>query len=612
MGQILNTVRREYSMSFDGIVLAAVRSQLAKEITGSRIDRVYQPESEEVILHLRRPGENRRLLISAHAQNARVHLTSIHKPNPIEPPMFCMVLRKHLEGGKVTAVRQPGLERILHIHVEAYDELGALAEKILVCEIMGKHSNIILLDPAANTILDGIKRYTHAVSRHREVLPGRPYLAPPAQDKHDPLALDEEAFNEIMLASPLAGLVTKLLQKNFEGLSPLLCREITARAGLDQDLTLEQCGEYELNRLWTAMTGLFREVRAEAFQPTLVFDPWDQVVAFSATDLTHYAGWKKETGSMSQILDRFYTQKENQAKLSQRQQVLLKLVRGELERLGKKVQIQQDNIREAEAAEELRLWGELITANMYQLQKGQESVQLVNYYDPEEAAVEVRLDPQLTPAENAQLYFKRYTKAKHSGNLAAGYLEEYQQEIDYLDSVATSIQQATTLSELVEIKEELAAQGYLKVKESAKGRKGGKKPGAAPKQELSRPLAFTSADGISILVGKNNKQNDQLTLRTAQPEDLWLHVKDIPGSHVIIRCAGLPEVPETTLHQAANLAAYFSKARGSSNVPVDYTLRKHVHKPRGAKPGMVIYENQRTLFVTPDEEAVQTAEPSDL
>ncbi len=590
-------------MSFDGIVLAAVRSQLAKEITGSRIDRVYQPEGEEILLHLRRPGENQRLLISAHAQNARIHLTAMQKPNPMEPPMFCMVLRKHLEGGKITAVNQPGLERVLHIHVEAYDELGALAEKILICEIMGKHSNIILLDPAANTILDGVKRYSHALSRHREVLPGRPYLAPPAQDKHDPLALDQEGFHAIMLASPLHSQVTKAIQTNFEGLSPLLCREIAARAALDQDLTLDQCGEYELSRLWAALTGLFREVRAESFHPTLVFDPWGQVTAFSAVDLTQYSGWKKETGSMSQVLDRFYTQKENQAKFGQRQQALLKVVQGELDRLGKKVQIQQENIKEAEAAEELRLWGELITVNLYQLQKGQETVELVNYYDPEGTTVKVKLDLQLTPAENAQVYFKRYTKAKHSGNLAVQYLAEYQQEIDYLESVATSIQQAATLLELVEIKEELAAQGYLKVKETSKGKKN-KKPGAAPKQELSQPLAFTSTDGITILVGKNNKQNDQLTLRTAQPEDIWLHVKDIPGSHVIIRCAGLPQVPEATLHQGAMLAAYYSKARGSSNIPVDYTLRKHVHKPRGAKPGMVIYENQRTLFVTPAEDTI--------
>ncbi|MHB8170080.1 MAG: Rqc2 family fibronectin-binding protein [Thermincolia bacterium] len=590
-------------MSFDGIVLAAIRSQLAKEITGSRIDRVYQPEGEEIILHLRRPGENQRLLISAHAQNARVHLTAIQKPNPMEPPMFCMVLRKHLEGGKITAVRQPGLERVLNIHVEGYDELGALAEKILVCEIMGKHSNIILLDPSTNTILDGVKRYTHALSRHREVLPGRPYLAPPAQDKHDPLTLEEEAFHGIMLGSALNSQVTKVIQKNFEGLSPLLCREIASRPALDQDLTLDHCGEYELTRLWATLTNLFREVREENFQPTLVFDPWGQVTAFSAVDLTQYSCWKKETGSMSQILDKYYTQKEHQAKFGQRQQTILKLVQGELDRLGKKVQIQQENIRDAEAAEELRLWGELITANLYQLQKGQESVELVNYYDPEGSTVKVRLDLQRTPAENAQVYFKRYTKAKYSGNLAVQYLEEYQQEIDYLESVATSIQQATTLSELIEIKEEMAAQGYLKVKETTKGKKN-KKPGAAPKQELSQPLAFTSTDGITIMVGKNNKQNDQLTLRTAHPEDIWLHVKNIPGSHVIIRCNGTAQVPETTLHQAATLAAYYSKARGSSNIPVDYTLRKHVHKPRGAKPGMVIYDNQRTLFVTPNEESI--------
>lgn len=626
-------------MAFDGPVLAAVTKELKEKLLLSRIEKIYQPTGKELVLVLHTRQQKARLTLSAEAREARVHITGEVRENPLTPPLFCMVLRKHLEGGRIIGFEQNGLERVLRIRVEAIDELGRMAEKVLIQEIMGKHSNIILTDPADNIILDGIHRYSHAVSRHREVLPGRVYVAPPEQEKADPLVVSEEAFREVVWQAPEQQSLAKALLAGFSGLSPQTCREIATRSGLAPETAVGTCGDYELQKLWQSMHRLAEDIKAGSFTPTLVLNRTGEAVAFSAVDLTFdvtravdRAGEKpaqesrlndrltKEHGSMNEVLDRYFTLRRQKQGLEQRKNNLLQVVSHEKEKTAKKLAIYEASLTEAAEAEKYKIMGELLTANLYQLKKGAAAIEVINYYDPAGAALEIELDPRFTPAGNAQNYFKKYTKAKNSAKYALSQLESAQTELSYLDSVLGSLDQAESIAEVEEIRPELVDQGYLKEKVSASrlragagkgsGKNAGKGAGkgagkAGTGAEPLPPLEFTSSNGLTILVGRNNRQNDRLTLRTAQPEDIWLHVKDMPGSHVIIRCSHLAEVPEQTLAEAAGLAAYYSKARSSANVPVDYTRRKHVHKPNGAKPGMVIYENQRTLYATPIEETIQ-------
>lgn len=581
-------------MAFDGIYMAAVARELQACLVGGRVEKIYQPEREELHIIIRNEGKKHRLLISANAQMARVHITQHSKTNPTTPPLYCMVLRKHLEGAKLIGIEQPGLERVLNLTFLGYDELGESKEKLLVVEIMGKHSNIVLVDPESKTILDGIKRYTHAVSRHREIIPGREYVAPPSQEKLYLPECTEETFTQALLAEKLDSKLHKALLKILDGFSPLLCKEMLVRAGLDEDISLDQCGQYELNKVWQELVCIKQHLNSGTFQPTLVLNPQSGVEAFSSIPLKQFADWPTQTASAQEVVDTFFYRKQGQSRFRQISADLIKQVEEHIQRVEKKLAIQLENLLASENAEEYRIYGELLTANLHQIARGQEVVTLPNYYDPESADVTISLDPQYSPAENAQNYFKKYGKIKNSGKSARQYVEEYQMELDYLRSVVNNLEQAASVEDLEEIRQELAGEGYVKVKEE---RKNGKSPAKAT-QQTNTPLSFTSADGFTILVGKNNRQNDRLTLREAKDTDVWLHTKDIPGSHVIIRTDG-QVVPDQTLEQAAQLAAWYSKAREAQKVPVDYTLRKHVHKPRGAKPGMVIYDNQQTLYIDP-------------
>lgn len=590
-------------MAFDGPVLVAVSKELNNNLLLSRIEKIYQPAGKEIVLLLHTRPQKTRLVLSADAREARAHITGEVRENPLSPPLFCMVLRKHLEGGRIIRFDQNGLERVLRIHVEAIDELGRLAEKVLILEIMGKHSNIILTDPADNIILDGIHRYSHAVSRHREVLPGRIYVEPPQQDKTDPLVVTEEVFRDVIWQAPEQQSLAKALLAGFGGFSPQTCREIVARSGLAPETPVGACGDYELQKLWQSFHRLAEDIKSGSFKPTLVLNGAGEAVAFSAVDLTladEPEQFVKQHGSMNEVLDRYFTLRRQKLGLEQRKNNLLQVVNHEKEKLAKKLAIYEAALTDAVEAEKYKIMGELLTANLYQIEKGAPAAEVINYYDPAGATTVIELDPRYTPAENAQLYFRKYTKAKNSAEYALAQKESTQAEFSYLDSVLGSLDQAESMAEVDEIRPELVEQGYLKEKSLHRR----PRTGAGKAAEPLPPLDFTSSDGLTILVGRNNRQNDRLTLRTAQPEDIWLHVKDIPGSHVIIRCSHLADVPAGTLTEAAVLAAYYSKGRSSANVPVDYTLRKHVHKPKGAKPGMVIYENQRTLYVTPAEEPV--------
>jgi len=584
-------------MAFDGIFLAAIREELA-DLIGSRVDRIFQPEKETIILHLRKCRETKKLLLCSFADQARVHLTSTIFTNPPSPPLFCMVLRKHLEGSTLISVVQPALERVLKLQFNTIDELGRLTTRVVVTEIMGKHSNIILLNPDGE-IVDATRRYTHAVSRHREVLPGRPYVPPPVQDKADPGKLDDEAFISSLLDSSLNTPLERLLVEKLAGTGPEAAREILYRAGIPTKTTLDICGIYELNRLWQALKEVLAATSPSTWQPVVVTGKDQKPLAFAALELHQYQGLPREYfASPSAACDRFFSARREAQLLEGLRLSLEHVLQRELKRCHKKEGLQAATVAEAAGAEAWRLAGELIAANIYRLEKGQDAFTTQNFYDPEGRPVNIELDPALTPAENARVYFNRYSKAKNAAHLAREQLEKTHEEIAYLESIAQALAMATTRDDLVEIQRELRRAGYLP--EIREKQQPGKKTKQKEAPQRSLPLEFVSPDGFKILVGKNNRQNDWLTLRQAVDRDLWFHARDIPGSHVIIKTNG-QEVPAATLEMAARLAARYSSARQSSRVAVDYTLVKHVRKPAGARPGRVIYEHQRTVYVVPAE-----------
>ncbi len=577
--------------------MAAVKNELEDQIIGARIDRVYQPLSRTILINLRKNKEQFKLLLSAHPVDARVHLTTAEFSNPSTPPLFCMVLRKHLEGGSIKEVKQQGLERILKFKVSTLDELSRPQTRELICEVMGKHSNIILLNPETGKIIDAVKRVTHAVNRFREILPGKAYIEPPHQDKFNLLETDEERFTNIIMSSPLYQSLPQILQQNFTGLSSQTAREIVYRAGLENDLPLNLCGEYELTCLWQSFKTISQNIRESNFLPTLTEENGN-IVAYSAFDLQQYQGLlKAHEKSMSKVIDTFYRRKAANEKFSSKKSKLACYIKKELKKAYKKLDLQQQKMAEAGNAVKYRLFGELVTANIYRIKRGDYELITTNYLDPQGKEISIPLVPHLTPSQNAQKYFKKYNKAKKTLEKTEREIQKTRREIEYLESLDFSLEEAKDLREIGLLEEELAKTGYIPKASLAKERKA---PTSVQPQE--KPRLFYDGS-FKILVGRNNTQNDRLTLHQAHKEDIWFHVKDMPGSHVILKTEGKGEIPLKTLKKAASLAAYYSKARESANVPVDYTLVKHVRKPRGARPGMVIYDNYRTLYVNPGKAA---------
>jgi len=577
-------------MPFDGIVLAAVKKELLDTLCGLRIDKIFQPARDEVHLLVSRPGAKYRLLLSADPGAARVHLTGTSKPNPASPPVFCMVLRKHLEGGRIKDFSQSGYDRVLTISVDTRDELGRTSEKQLICEIMGKHSNIILFDPQKGIILDGIKRYSHVVSRHREVMPGRAYIPPPPQEKHNPLLLADEDFFKFMLHNDLTRKLSDVLQKSFDGLSPAMAREIVWRSGLETNTTLDTCGSIDFTSIYLVLRNIYGKSGKNEFEPAMAVEgktPKD----FAAFSLTHLKNCTHLTGGMNEIVDTYFTGRILSARLDQSRQSVLSLLRKEISRLEKKLAAQMSDLDTAQKSMHLKLAGELVTANIHRLNKGDTEVYLDNFYSPDGKQEKIILDPRLSPVENAQKFFRQYNKAKKSLAAASLHAAATREEIEYLSGVENAAELAATLEDINQIRAELGGQGYLKAPAPRSKNK--------KEADIPSPAAFLSSDGFVILAGKNNRQNDYLTMKIARPEDIWLHTKDIPGSHVIIRSEG-KDVPNTTLEEAATLAALFSRARNSCKVPVDYTRRRFVSKPKGAKPGFVIYTDQKTVLMDPD------------
>ncbi len=586
-------------MSFDGLLTYGVVGEFENKILGGKINQVYQPERDEIILQIRTFEDNFKVLLSASASNARVHFTKSKKENPITAPLFCMIMRKHLVGGKIVSISQEGFDRIIKIGVESYTELGDLTVKTLIIEIMSRHSNIILVG-SDGKIIDSIKHIDLTVSQVRQVLPGFFYEKPPVQNKINPLNAEKEEILERLLSLPKDFSADKALVDIFFGVSPLVSREILYRFSKSTTAMLSQV---DVSAYADAVYDFFRSVKNGEENPTVAFDiSGKKPVAFSLVSLTQYEGSETlKYESVSEAVDNFYALRGESEHLSQRSAHIVKIINNNIERCRKKIVIHEDNLRKAKNRDKYKIYGDLLTANMYQMKSGAKEIQVENYYENPPQTVTIPLKEELSPSGNAQRYYKLYTKAKTTESYSTEQIKEAKEELNYLETVLESVLRAESPADIAEIKEELGSQGYIP-KVNNKKSKFNKK---------TAPMEFVSSDGYKILVGKNNHQNDTLTIKTAFSTDIWLHTKNIPGSHTIIRTEGKSEVPDQTILEAARIAAYYSKGRDGSQVPVDYTAVKNVKKPSGAKPGFVIYDNYNTVYVTPNEEEIKKLKGQD-
>lgn len=561
-------------MAFDGIVTRAITKELNEQILNGRINKIHQPFSTDLIFSIRANGRNHQLLLSASASFSRIHLTKERYDNPKQPPMFCMLLRKHIEGSIIKKIKQIDLDRVIHIEVEARDEIGDITKKTLIVEIMGRHSNVILVDTEKEVIIDSIKHLPPSVNSYRTIMPGQPYIEPPQQNKLNPLNTDRETLLKKIDFN--SGKMDRQLVSIFEGLSPLVTKEIIHRTGLINKESLPNC-----------FLEMMESIKEHHFEPEMV--QTKEREAFSVIHLTHLEGERKTFESTSALLDRFFFGKAERDRIKQQAHDLEKLLINEVRKNKNKLKKLENTLKDSEKAEQYQLYGELLTAHMHEVKRGDKEIEVENYYNPGEK-LKISLDPLKTPAENAQAYYKKYSKAKNARLAVQEQIEKTKEEITYFELLVLQMESAT-LQDVIEIREELEDGGYIKRKKR-KEKKNADKP---------QPETYASSEGVTILVGKNNRQNEFLTMKLARKNDTWLHAKDIPGSHVVIRGEGFTE---QTLNEAAILAAYFSKAKHSSNVAIDFTKIKHVKKPSGSKPGYVTYDHQQTIYVTPNEDLV--------
>ena len=566
-------------MPLDALCLTAVAEELRRAVVGGKIDKIYQPTRDEIVLFLRGQGENLKLLLSANPGHPRAHLTTLNRENPDKPPMFCMLLRKYLLGGRILELNQPPLERILDFKLETIDELGDRVERRLVLEAMGRSANLILLD-GEGRILDCIRRIDGDLSKgQRQVLPGLFYRPPAPPAKQNPFLLDEAEL-AAALDNPMGKEPEKLLMDAFTGLSPLIARELVFRAGGEEGLVRE-------------LDKLQKTVNEKDFAPYLLVRE-GKAADFSFLPILQY-GPETESirqESFSALLDRFYERREAAERVKQRGQDLVKAVTNARDRTARKLANQEKELAATLDREGLRQQGDIITSNLHRMEKGMSVLRAANFYDPEYQEIEIKLDPLLTPQQNAAKYYKDYNKAKKAEEMLTIQIEKGEKELEYLNSVLENIHLAEGERDLGEIRQELTETGYLRRPKTAAKRE---------KKVAGKPMEFRSTAGLRISVGKNNSQNDQLTTKLAYKSDIWLHTQKIHGSHVILWLEG-GEADAQSLTEAAILAATFSQAGDSTRVPVDYTPVKYVKKPAGARPGMVVYTTYQTAVVDPDQE----------
>lgn len=571
-------------LALDGIFLYTTLEELKNTILNSKISKINQPEKDEIIFSLKKDKDSYKLLISASSVYPRIHLTNINKKNPMKPPMFCMVLRKYLSNSKITSIYQLQLDRVVFIDFQGKDELGFEKTYTLIIEIMGRHSNISLVEKNNYIILDSIKHITPEINSIRTLLPGLKFILPPESNKLNPLNYTYENFEKFILENNIK-LNNTFISKVFMGVSNQLSKEIIN--SLNTELSLEN-----LKNIYKEIELFFNKVNNKDFSFFITLEDNNLKDFFPINLPSLEEDNKKYFSSPSKTLEYYYSEKDKSDRLNNKSSSLLKLVNNNLERCHKKMELLKDNLEKCKKAYKYRIYGELLTANIYNIKQGDESIDVVNYYSEDSEIINIKLDPTKTPSANIQNYFKRYSKLKKSKEYSLEQIKITEDEILYLNSVLTNIKNTEDYAGIEEIKKELMDAHYLKFKKNVR-----------KKETKSKPMHFISSEGIHIYVGKNNIENDYLTLKFADKRDLWFHTKNIPGSHVILKTLG--DFTEKTLNEAANLAAFYSKGRDSSKVPVDYTEVKNVHKPNGAKPGMVIYEKNKTIFITPEKPSLE-------
>ncbi len=581
-------------MALDGVFLRHLKGEIGTSLLGTRVDRVFQPNRDELILAFRGFSAAYKLLISARANSARVNLTTIPVENPQQPPMLCMLLRKKLQGAKLLEITQPDLERALMLKFDSVNELGDHVELTLAVEIMGRYSNIILVDENGK-IIDALKRVDAEMSSERLVLPGLLYRLPPPQDKLSMLTCTVEEIMARIDALPRDMELSKALMSVLQGISPIIAREVENSAGLGHEVYVKSMTPPQRRRTEMYVTTLMETAKNVSGTPHIVIDPQNKPKDFAFMDIRQYgsAMTVSEKESFSEMLDAFYAERDQIERMRVKSQDLLRLLANHADRLSRKIANQQAELSACAERDTLRIKGDLLSANMYAIQKGETSVKLQNFYDENLAEIEIALDPALTPQQNAQKYYKNYRKAKTAEEKLTEQIGLAQTELTYIDSVFESLALAENERDLNEIRAELAEQGYVR-------RKAGKKNQKQP--ALSVPLKFKTSDGFTVLVGRNNRQNDKLTMKDANNNDIWFHTKNIPGSHTVLVTDGKAPT-ETAMEEAAVLAAQHSRAKDSAQVPVDYTQIRYVSKPQGAKPGMVIYVQYKTVYVDPTTES---------
>ena len=585
-------------MAMDSIAISALTYEFSNTLIGAKVDKIHQPEKDQITLQLRGQGGNVKLLLSASSANPRAHITQNTQTNPISAPMFCMLLRKHLAGGKIVDILQPDFERVLDFCIESYTELGDLTVKHLIIEIMGRHSNIIVTDTNGR-IFDSIKHINALTSSVRQVMPGMAYAPPPSQNKLNPLLAAYDDITSALMSVSDSIKADKLIMQTFAGISPIVSRELCFRAFGNTDADMQTLGEDKRARLCDAVWKLIEDIKTKRYSPCILQDAVSgKMLDFCAVNIRQYqnAASVEHVDSMNTAADRFFSLRDASERKKQRSADLTKLIGNNIDRCIKKIVVLSQTIEDAKDKELHKIYADLITANIYRIDEGVRSITLENFYSPDMESITISMEVSLSPGDNAQRYYKKYTKAKTAEAEAAKQMLLAEEELAYLESIMQACSMAQTDTDLAEIKTELRAGGYIKSVADKKNKQA----------KASKPLHFVSSDGFDIYCGKNNVQNDNLTLRFANSADLWFHTKGFAGSHTVIKLGIDKNVPENTILQAANIAAYHSSARESSQVPVDYTQIKNVKKPSGAKPGMVIYERYSTVYVTPDEDMVMT------
>ncbi len=579
-------------MAFDGITIAAMVQELNRYLEGGRFNKIAQPEADELLITGKGPNGQRRLLMSASASLPLIYFTEKNKVSPLTAPNFCMLLRKHIGSARISRIIQPGLERIVEFELEHLNELGDPCKKILIMELMGKHSNIIFCDEN-RMILDSIKHVSSHMSSVREVLPGREYFIPKTQDKLDPLSVTEEEFLDAVLKKPCN--ISRALYSSLTGLSPVIAEEICYRASIDGIEAAQSLDKTAGVHLYHTFHRLMEQVSEGDFTPSIIYRE-DEPAEYSVVPLTQY-GSEYETrtfDSVSAMLESYYASKNTITRIRQKSSDLRRIVQTALERNRKKLFLQEKQMKDTAKKDKYKIYGELINTYGYGLEEGCRSFQALNYYTNEEIAIP--LDPTLTPSENAKKYFDRYGKLKRTEEALTEQMKDTQSEIEHLESISNSLDIALAESDLSQIKEELTEYGYIK--KHFTGKKGQKM------QAKSRPFHYISSDGFDIYVGKNNYQNDELTFKFATGNDWWFHAKKMAGSHVVVRTKD-GELPDKTFEEAGRLAAHYSKGRTAPKVEIDYIQKKHVKKPGGAKPGFVVYYTNYSLMASPDIDGIK-------